>query len=337
MRPRNFFLAVLFTASLQAQGTPKAVVPETDYHFPESLAGQVIEHDYVLRNEGDVPLRLQKADMTPPLRPTRLPATVEPGGEAVLRFLLDTSKVNSGAGPYEGQVVLYTNDPTQPEIGLTFQGKVVPPVEFDPFPAFFVSTVRDEPKTASIQILNHLPEPLNILRIDSPSRRFAVNLQTLEPGKRYRLDLTLPGEGAAGKNTDTITLFTSSEKHPVLKIAANIRIKERVYTAPEQLDFGLISEAKLQSNPKLLEQLTQTLMVYQAGGQDFQITVQTDVSFLRLSAARSPFQDRYQITVSVNPENLTFGPVSGSVTIATNDPEFPQVVVPVSAFVDAAR
>ena len=337
MPTRNFFLAVLFTVCFQAQEAPKAVVPETDYRFPESLAGEVIEPDYVLRNEGAAPLRLQKADMTPPLRSTKLPAVVERGGEAVLRFRLDTSQVNFSSGPYEGQVVLYTNDPTQPEILLTFQGKVVPPIEFDPFPAFFVSTVRGQPKAASIQILNRQPEPLDILRIDSPSKRFAVNLQTLEPGRRYRLELTLPGEGAAGKKIDTITLFTSSERRPVLKIPANTRITERVYTAPEQLDFGLISEAKLQSNPKLLEQLAQTLMVYQVGGKDFQVSVQTDVPFLRLSPERSPFQDRYQVAVSVNPENLTFGPVNGSVTISTNDPEFPQVVVLVSAFVDAAR
>ena len=52
----------------------------------------------------------------------------------------------------------------------------------------------------------------------------------------------------------------------------------------------------------------------------------------------SPFQDRYQITVSVLPERLQPGPIRGSIIIKTNDPEFPQLVVPVEgAILGAAR
>jgi hypothetical protein len=35
-----------------------------------------------------------------------------------------------------------------------------------------------------------------------------------------------------------------------------------------------------------------------------------------------------RITVSVVPDLLRVGPIRGSITITTNDPEFPQVVVP---------
>lgn len=82
--------------------------------------------------------------------------------------------------------------------------------------------------------------------------------------------------------------------------------------------------------------LSQTLMVYQMGGEGFEIGVQTDVPFLSLSPARSKFKDRYQIEVAVIPEKLKSGAINGSIIVVTNDPEFPQLVVPVKAVVEGS-
>ena len=134
--------------------------------------------------------------------------------------------------------------------------------------------------------------------------------------------------------TDTVTLVTSSEQHPFLEVRANTWVKERVYTFPDEMDFGRIQTEALKSSPQMLHFLTQTLMVYQVAGEDFQISASTDLPFLRLTPVRSSMKDRYQIEVAVVPEKLESGEVDGAVVILTNDTEFPRLRVPVKAAVE---
>jgi hypothetical protein len=317
------------TAALGQDGH-RFSVSEPIFRFPDTPAGSVIEHEYVLRNEGIVPLRIRKADMSPPLRPTKLPAMVPPGGEATVRFRLDTAKL---AGTYEGLIVLVTDNPAQPEIALKFEGEVVPPIEFRPMAAFYVSAQRGEAKSASIEIHNHREQPLEILQAESPSSRFTLQLETLAEGKRYRLSLTTLPDAPSGKKTEMITLLTSDPERPRLKVQANTLIRERVYAFPEQFDFGTLRPAALKGNLELLSGVSETLMVYRVNGKDFQITARSDIPFLHLHVVRSDAGDRYQITISVIPEKMSPGPVSGSVLISTNDPEFPVLTVPVKAVV----
>jgi len=320
--------AFLVTAIGFGQDQPHPFVAAPDFSFLRTLAGAVIEHDYLLTNTSTSPLRILKADMTPPLRPSKLPASVGPGEQAIFRFRLDTTKV---AGNYEGWIVLFTDDSVQPEIQLTFEGEVVPPTEFRPMAAFFVSTQRGNSKSSSIEILNHREQPLEILSVESSSNRFLLELRTLVPGKHYQLALTMRPDAVSGKTTETITLTTSDPDRPALKIQANTLVRERVYTFPDHIDFDLSQSPALRGNLGSMNGISQTLMVYQAGGKDFQITASTDAPFLDLHAIRSELGDRYQIEVSVLPEKLRPGILDGSIVITTNDTEFPRLVVPVNA------
>jgi len=212
----------------------------------------------------------------------------------------------------------------------------VNPIEFEPRAAFFVAVQQGQSKEASIEIINHESDPLQILRAENPSPRFTTELETVEEGKRFRLTLKMNPDAPAGKATDVITVVTSSNQHPFLDVQANIWVKDRVYTFPDILDFGQIQTQQLKTRPQLVSFLSQTLMVYQVGGKDFQMSASTDVPFLQLSPVRSKFQDRYQIEVAVIPEKLKAGSADGSILITTNDPEFPRLTVPVKAVVEGS-
>ena len=116
-----------------------------------------------------------------------------------------------------------------------------------------------------------------------------------------------------------------------MKLKAFTLVKERVYTFPDKIKFGEISEETLTDQPELLPYLSKTLMVYQKGGTNFQVSVSTDVPFLEVVSERSKFNDRYQITLNVIPEMIGNGQVNGSVVIDTNDDEFSQLTVTVHA------
>ena len=122
---------------------PTAVLPDVAFHFGKAVRGAVIEHEFVLRNEGGSPLTIHAAHMTTPLRVERLPREILPGGEARVRFRLGTAELE---GPFNGQVAILLNDPRLPEARLTFTGHIVRPVELAPMGALLVAAQRGQAK-----------------------------------------------------------------------------------------------------------------------------------------------------------------------------------------------
>jgi hypothetical protein len=256
-----------------------------------------------------------------------MPHEVAPGAEGVIHFKLDTSKLG---GVFQGQVVVFLDDPALPEADLTFKGQVIPSIELAPIPAFFVSALRGQTRQSSIEIVNHEAEPLGIERIEHPTERFTTELATIDRGQRYRLTLTLRPDGPGGRSTDAIVIRTTSKSVPVLEVPANTYLHERVYTFPDEVDLGALPIVDVQRNPALLQMTAQTLMVYQEGGSDFRVKLKTDLPALDLKWERGPKRDRYQITATLIQDKVEIGTIKGSIFIETNDRQFPNLTIPVS-------
>jgi len=321
-------IALLLRASFAfCTEAPQVAITERSFSFGKVVRGAKVEHTYVIRNEGTAPLRFERVRMTSPLRLERAPVAIGPGHSANFLFALDTSKIR---GEFEGVVLLTFNDPKSAEIELDFTGKVVEAIEISPFPAFVVAALRGEPREASLEIINHEPQPLRILAIEHSKERFTTRLQTVEDGQRYRLSLILNPNGPMGKNVDMVVVRTSSAAFPELKIKAATWLKERVHTFPDVVDMGALRMHDIQASPTLLTQSAQTLMIYQVNGTQLEVIVRTDIAGLKLTAEPGPKGDRYQITVTLQKDKITPGPIKGNIFIQTNDPQFPSLTVPVT-------
>jgi len=319
-------LSAALSTALAQNNSGRAVFSETNYQFGKALSGVVLEHDFALKNEGDAQLRILRVLMVSPLIVTAMPVSVAPGMEAYIRVKLDTSTLQ---GRFPGQLQVLLNDPALPVADLTFEGEIVPLVEFLPAPVFFLGAHRGEARQASLEIINHDSEPLRIEGIRHPTDRFTTKLETLEEGRRYRLTLLIKPDGPSGRHSEDIVLKTSSRSHPTISVAANTLLLERVYTFPDEVDFGTLRLSDVEQSPELLQELAQTLMVYQFGGKDFRVNVRTDLPQLELRSERGPQEDRYQNTLTLIREKLKTGTIRGSIFIETNDPEFQSLVVPV--------
>jgi len=328
LRPWAVFVCGLWALPVVAGAeAPKVAFPETRFDFGKAMHESVVEHDFRLRNEGSSALRIVKASMNPPLLVTRMPRELSPGSEGMIHVKLDTSALS---GEFKGQITVFLNDPDRPETDLSFEGVVIPPVEVSPLPAFFVSSLRGEGASASLEIINHEAEPLRITGIEHQSERFTTALETVEPGQRYKLTLLLKPDGPGGRKTEPISVATSSHVQPALEITANTFLHERVYTFPDSVDLGGIPISQIRKNPGLLSMLAQTLMVYQEGGCDFRATLRSDLPMLNLKWERGPKGDRYQATISLDPDNVKVGSYTGWLHVDTNDPSLPQLTVPIS-------
>ncbi|HVG73194.1 MAG TPA: DUF1573 domain-containing protein [Vicinamibacterales bacterium] len=312
-------------AALQAQA-PTATLPPSSFEFGTVIQGTVVTHVFALRNPSAAPLRILGVDLSPGLRIAGFPAQVGPNQQIDLPVSFSTSGMR---GPYSGELRLRLDDPGRPHAVFTMAGVVVPRVEFRPYAAFFLTGDRQTPARASIEIVNHQEAPLRITRHDYPRDRFDARLEPLEDGRRYRLSITLRTDAAAGVRADVIQLHADDGR--VLRIPANTRLRERVYTFPAEVDLGSIAQASLDDGGADLP--AQTLMVYQAGGEDFRAAFTTDVKGLAIAAERGPKGDRWQATVTLERSASTAGRIQGSIVIETNDPEFPRLVVPVKGSV----
>jgi hypothetical protein len=308
-------------------GDPGGVVfPETEFDFGRAVRGELVEHEFSIRNEGAKSVRVLRASMTPPLLATRMPGVIPPGTTAHIATRLDTTQLQ---GAFHGELVVHLDDPSRPAVALSFEGEVVGQVEVAPMPALFVVGQRGRGAASSVELINHEAEPLQILDVQHSQDAFSTTLEPLVPGRRYRLTVTLRPDGPGGRRSDPILIRTSSRAVSSIRIVAHTNLRNRVYVFPDSVDLGSFELARAKSEPSLLAGVAQTLMVYQVDGTDFQIRLDTDVPGLHLKSDRGPAGDRHQITVQLQPGNLRAGDVAGSIRIRTNDPQFPQVLVPV--------
>jgi hypothetical protein len=264
--------------------------------------------------------------VTPPLQVPNISARVLPGELGMLRFRLGEPRP---VGDYKGFIEVDFKNPGISNIIFEITGRITPVIEAKPFPAFFVATGRGQSKEASIQLINHDKEPLEITRIESASTRFSLRLETNQIGERYTLFLKLNGEGKTGRVAEPITLHTSSKKQPVLLIGANTFVHERVHTFPEDLDFGTFEAAQVRTNDALRKTLTQILMVYQDAGTNFQVTAKTDLPFLRVLEEPSKTGQQVQIELALEPRELRSGDFQGHLQLLTNDRDFPTLEIAV--------
>ena len=309
---------------------PQVSLPEPSFHFEIVGMSEPVEHVFGFRNNTGETLEAGALKVTAPLVVPNLSKRVLPGELGILRFRLDEPRP---VGDYQGFIEVDFKNPGISNITFEVNGTITPLIEAKPFPAFFVTTSRGQPKEASLQLINHGADPLAITSIECTSTRFSLRLETNQVGQVYTLFLKLPAQGKTGRTAERITLHTSSKKEPVLLLGANTFIHERVHTFPEDLDFGTIESAQVKTNESLRKTLTQFLMVYQDGGSNFQTTVGTDLPFLTARAEPSATGKQVQIEVAVSPDQLRPGDFQGHLELLTNDREFPRMEINVKGHV----
>jgi uncharacterized protein DUF1573 len=318
---------LLLLSELQAPASHWAVLLASSFQFGQVVQGTVVEHQFILKNNGDALLELSRVSMTSPILATSLPRNVEPGSQVALQFKLDTSSLE---GPFDGQILLFLNDPVIPEVRLAFAGQVVRSIEAWPMPAVSLATELGQPMEGSVELINHETAPFRILGIDIAGAKLETRIETMKEGRRYRLLVGVSGGAPLGRRSDTLTVRTSSPTTPQLKITVNTYVHDPVYTFPDTVDLGDLPLHAIQADPGLLERSTQTLMVYQTGGTHFQVSLSTNVPGLVLKSEPGPNGDRWQITIAMSPERIQPGPIRGSIVIRTNDPKHDKLTVPVS-------
>ena len=315
-------VVVLFSGKGFAQLVPDSV----SLSFGRVMPDQTIEQVISFSNPTEYYLEVESIQLTPPLYAQDISSKIPPGDNGQFKLVLGADRE---FGAFEGIIrVNFKNDIMAP-ILFDVEGYVIPPVEIKPYPAFFVATHFGIDKKASLEIINHQDEPLNLVNAVSDSGRYSLQLEEIEPGQRYRLNLFLDGSTEPGQSTDEIVFISEPPAKTPLLVQANTIVRAQVYTFPDSVHFGALP-LEIASDKKNIAALSQTLMIYRRNTEDFEIKAHVDLDYILINSERGPNGDRYQLTLSIVPERIRPGLISGMIRVTTNDDDYRELNIPVT-------
>lgn len=322
-------LLACLTLSPNAYGNgPKAVISEKEHHFGKAMVGDTVSHVFKLKNAGDLELTIENIEITDVFTKIISKRSIPPGQEIDITLILDTDKVK---GEIETGAILSTNDPTNPLIELKMWGRIHSLIDIFPMSAIFFSVYKGESQAKSVNLVNNDKKPFQVTKIESLSSRFTYQLKTIRVGQEYQFLVKVNPENSIGRTMEKVTLFTDNDKMPQLKVGVNIFVKNDVYNFPDQVDFGKMELEELKKNPKLVDLLSQTVLVSrrEGKGKDFQITLEHNIPFIKIKKEPESGSETYQLDVSLVLEKMVKGKIDTYIRVITTDKEVPELKIPV--------
>lgn len=170
---------------------PKIVCPETVFDFGEKENSQVVEHHYVVRNEGTLSLEIRGVRAScgcTAVKPTD--SVVPPGGDTTIQARFD---LRGRSGMQVKTITVESNDPERPVVHLQIRGTAVQGLRAQPSTLFFGRIEPGAERTRAFEIQSGRG-PIQIQEVRTTDPGLVVSPLEPEPGAdgtRHRFELTL--------------------------------------------------------------------------------------------------------------------------------------------------
>jgi hypothetical protein len=286
---------------------PQLVADALEHDFGEVDAGAVLEHEFVLRNQGSEPVQVTRVVTSCEcLKANAETAEVPGGGEFRLKLTLDTKGLQRVPVKV---VTLHTSDPAQKQLRLRVRARIRPEISFEPR---FVQLRAEQGKTATADawLVGTKASQISALEL-GPSDDAQVTAEVIEEvvegGTRRGVRLHLAA-GDVGRGH------------------GRILVKSGLAEAPElRLQFNWQRTGNLQVTPRVA--------ILPRGGGPRVVTITSSRDDLKVTAVRvqdGPFDARLEedppgtFKVHVEPKKDAEGAARGVVVVETNDPLEPR-------------
>ena len=208
-----------------AGAAPRVVVPQTTYDFGKGFEDRVLSHTFILKNEGNAPLKVEDVDPDCACTVADYDRDIPPGGEG--RIIL-TIKPYSVMRDFLKKATVKLNDPSRPELELTMKGYVQPIIEIQPSHIIRLRGMVTDDLRGQVRFISHLSQPWKIVRyVNGLPGVVQVKVKAEKPGKVYVLEVKNIRK-EVGHYGGKIELFTSSKERPRLLV----RVFANLYPGP---------------------------------------------------------------------------------------------------------
>ena len=291
-----------------------------------------------LRNLGtDCSCTIAQIGKTDAQGKTMLP--VAPGAEERVELTWNTRQINGG---YHKSAKIGTNDPRQPLVMLSVEGKVYPAVQVNPTNGVSFQTVsndgpsvrkayifsKDRPDLKITRLVSDNPE---VLAVDSRPMN-AEELAAMDVKKGIAVEMTLKPTGELGSFAhEVLAEVDHPDKHEVrFKVTGTV-------TGPVSLfpSRAIIHNANSSDGGSI------NMIVWVKGRTGTKVSLEEapkgiDVTFSELPQTDGVPGTKLQMVVRVKP-GTDPGQIQGEIVLKTDHPQAPQVRVPIDALITGSN
>lgn len=212
---------VLLAVSIIAQ--PKIEFSEENYDFGNINQGDVVSHEYVIKNEGTENLILENIKATcgcTAAQPDK--RELNPGESTKLKVTFDSA---GRKGIQKKYVYVFSNDTERPQVRLSFVTKILfegeldakvvkePQIALSKKEIDFGNVIQGEIKSDQINVMNRGKTDLHIKGVVSTVDFFELSIskQNLKPGEVASISVKFNSKDLAGVINTSITILSSDK------------------------------------------------------------------------------------------------------------------------------
>jgi len=234
---QRIFLTSYFLGRLCAWATPehapKLVCEHPEFNFGEHESSGELEHDFLIRNTGD--LTLQILNLRPTcgcLVPKVTDRLIPPGGEATItvRFVL-----RGRQGSQHKLVYIDSNDPNNQTFALQLAGQIVDSVELEPRLLFFGRIQPSAAVTGTVAMTASGTNVLGAVTAQIASPAFTVEVGPVISNKTAQLIVASKPPLPEGLTRTTLQIHTGNPKLPIMTMTVSAFVPGVFSVLPPEL------------------------------------------------------------------------------------------------------
>jgi len=307
------------------QGGPRIEVAEKIKDYGVVSKGEKISAVFEVKNTGDKTLQITQVRPTCGCTVADFDKTIEPGQTGKVHAEVDTAAF---LGPISKAVLVFSDDPTTPQVSLVIKADVRAFIEVKPRPIIRFNALQGEPTTDKVTLVASDGTPFRILGAETAGGPYKVTYAKLEPkegenGITWEVTVTVPADAPEGLLNHKIAIETSSEKAAKVPITITGVVRPILQVIPPEINFGTVpGDAPVGRN---------IILVNNRQGAQLELTsAEVDNSDFSVEVIPLEAGQRFQLAVSL-PVGASKGEHKGTLTIKTNDPSRSTIKVPVTA------
>jgi len=317
-------LPALFALAAQAQA-PSITFDRTHHDFGRITPERKVSTRFKVTNSGNGNLQISAVNPSCGCTSTVVGAWfLKPGESSEVEATFDPA---GQKGLVRKSMTVVSNDPKNPSALLTFEAEVVQDVMASQNAVYFNQASRGGTQATTIRYASGTGLEVRILEAKAPGAPW-LKLLPKTDGKDALLEVALDGKEIPAKvryGRETVTLRTNVPSTPTLTLSVAWELKPAI-VAPDRVSFEAVKSGA-EGRVKL--------SLRQAEGKAFRITgTHPSRPELRVEGlAGTQAKPQHDLTLVLGKEAKP-GRYAEKVTILTDDPEQPEVVVRVTAVVE---
>jgi hypothetical protein len=232
---KSLLLLLLLLCTSFVSAYPLLVVQQPLYDFGEEPTGALIEHEFILENQGDENLKIKNiktsCGCTTPSNKTML---LKPGEKKPLSVVMD---LKGRSGKQTQHVTLSTNDPNQMTYSLKITGEAVPNIRVEPRTLNLEQSKEDSSHQGELKLTSTKGKSFKVTSVIVNRDRVTSVIEHAEDGLSATIRITAKSQESQGHFTDVLKIETTDPAVGEIRVLVMWQVSTGISISPGQVNL----------------------------------------------------------------------------------------------------